>query len=51
MQKNEYLYWVEWIKIRWPNTKMVEKSIISLYEDFQIYSDDVFGKCMLEYFD
>ena len=51
MQKTEYLYWVEWIKIRWPNTKMVEKSIISLYKDFEIYSDDVFGKCLLEYFD
>tara|TARA_R100000734_G_C3292009_1_gene83723 strand:+ start:208 stop:690 length:483 start_codon:yes stop_codon:yes gene_type:complete len=51
MQKNEYLYWVSWIKVRWPNAKLVEESIKSLYKDFEIYSDDVFGKCMIEYFD
>ena len=51
MKKNEFLYWVEWIKVRWPNAKLVELSIKSLYTDFQIYSDEVFGKCMIEYFD
>ena len=51
MKKNEFLYWVEWIKVRWPNAKLIELSIKSLYTDFQIYSDEVFGKCMIEYFD
>lgn len=51
MEKNEYLYWVEWIKVRWPNTKLLEQSIKNLYDDFKIYSDEVFGKCMIEYFD
>ena len=51
MQKNEYLYWVSWIKIRWPNTKANEEAIKSLYKDFEIYSDEVFGKTLLEYFD
>ena len=37
MQKNEYLYWVSWIKIRWPNTKANEEAIKSLYKDFEIY--------------
>ena len=51
MQKTEYLYWVSWINMRWPNTKTNEEAIKSLYKDFETYSDDVFGKCLIEYFD
>ena len=38
MQKTEYLYWVSWINMRWPNTKTNEEAIKSLYKDFEILS-------------
>lgn len=51
MQKDEFIYWVNWLKVRWPNAKLNEYTIKSLYDDFKIYDDQVFGKVLLDYFD
>ena len=51
MQKNEFIYWTNWLKIRWPNAKLNEFEIKSLFDDFKIYDDEVFGKVLLDYFE
>ena len=51
MQKDEFLYWINWLKVRWPNAQLGEYSVKSLYKDFEIYDDDVFGKVLLDYFE
>ena len=51
MKKDEFLYWVNWLKVRWPNAQLGEYSVKSLYKDFEIYDDDVFGKVVLDYFE
>ena len=51
MDKKEFLYWCQWLKVRWPNAKLDDFTVKSLFEDFKIYDDDVFGKVLLDYFD
>ena len=51
MDKKEFLYWCQWLKVRWPNAKLDDYTVKSLFEDFKIYDDDVFGKALLNYFD
>ena len=51
MQKDEFIYWTSWLKVRWPNAQLGEYTVKSLYDDFQIYDDDVFGKVLLDYFE
>jgi len=51
MDKKEFLYWCQWLKVRWPNAKLDDFTVKSLFDDFKIYDDDVFGKVLLGYFD
>ena len=51
MTKDEFIYWTGWLKVRWPNAQLGEYTIKSLYKDFEIFDDDVFGKVLLDYFD
>ncbi len=51
MDKKQFLYWCQWLKIRWPNAKLDDLTVKSLFEDFKIYDDDVFGGVLLGYFD
>ena len=51
MQKEEFVYWCNWLKVRWPNANLSEFHIRSLYDDFAIYNDNVFGNVLLDYFD
>lgn len=51
MTKDEFVYWIGWLKVRWPNAKLGEYTVKSLYQDFKIYDDDVFGQVLLDYFD
>ena len=51
MQKEEFVYWCNWLKVRWPNANLSEFHIKSLYDDFAIYDDNVFGNVLLDYFD
>ena len=51
MDKKEFLYWCQWLKVRWPNAKLDDFTVKSLFEDFKIYDDDVFGGVLLGYFD
>lgn len=51
MEKEEFLYWCQWLKVRWPNANLSEFHIKSLYDDFAIYDDNVFGNVLLDYFD
>ena len=39
------------MKVRWPNANLSEFHIRSLYDDFAIYDDNVFGNVLLDYFD
>ena len=51
MTKDEFIYWTGWLKVRWPNAQLGEYTVKSLYKDFEIFDDDVFGKVLLDYFD
>ena len=51
MQKSEFIYWTNWLKVRWPNANLGEFQIKSLYDDFKIYEDNVFGQVLLDYFE
>ena len=51
MTKDEFIYWTGWLKIRWPNAQLGEYTVKSLYKDFEIFDDNVFGKVLLDYFD
>ena len=39
MTKDEFVYWIGWLKVRWPNAKLGEYTVKSLYQDFKIYDD------------
>ena len=51
MTKDEFIYWTGWLKVRWPNAQLGEFTVKSLYKDFEIFDDNVFGKVLLDYFD
>jgi len=51
MNKNEFAYWIEWIKVRWPNSKIDATKMQSLYLDFSNFSDEIFGQAVLEQYD
>ena len=51
LNKDEFIYWTNWIGTRWPNAKVNTNQIKSLYTDFSIYTDDILGQAAVEQLD
>jgi len=51
LTKDEFIYWSDWIGMRWPSIKNESGSIKSLYNDFSIYNDDILGQAAVEQLD
>ena len=51
LERKEFIYWANWIAMRWPNAKIDQTQIKSLYHDFSIYTDDILGQAAVEQLD
>ena len=51
LSKDEFIYWTKWINMRWPNVKANTNEVISLYNDFSIFNDDILGQAAVEQLD
>lgn len=51
LTKEEFIYWANWISMRWSNIKADSNTIRSLYNDFSIYNDNILGQAAIEQLD
>ncbi len=51
LSKEEFVYWSNWISMRWPSVKNDPKQLKSLYEDFSHFNDDIIGQAAVEQLD
>jgi hypothetical protein len=51
LEREEFIYWANWISMRWPNAKVGSSEIKSLYHDFSIYNDEIVGQAAVEQLD
>ena len=51
LSKEEFIYWTNWISMRWPSVKNDPNQLKSLYEDFSHFNDEIIGQAAVEQLD